>query len=156
MKYRTLEQIEHEADVYPSSCMSRRERLERWADALERRPARRLATIQGTEFGTKREREAMRADNSPLTVAFEEPALRAAGLRGDSVGDAVAFFGLSHGEVHHLVCYCHLGLTVTPGAVAGRVRTMARRVKASTWSPQRLVIAGMSATAAVGLFLLVV
>lgn len=154
MKYRTLEQMEHEADVHPGPGLSRRARLERWAELLERQPARRLSAIQGTEFGTRREREAKRADGSPLTVAFDDPVLRAAGLRGDGVGDAVDFFDLSHGEVHRLVCYCHYGLTVSAGTVATRLRALAREAEASTWSPQRMVVGGVSAAAALGLVLL--
>ena len=76
MKYESLEQIALEADVHPGTGMSRRERLERWAEVLERRPERQLCAIEGTEFGTRPEREAKRADNSPLTVAFEDPILR--------------------------------------------------------------------------------
>jgi hypothetical protein len=79
MKYKSLEQIAPDADVHPGLGMSRRERLERWAELLERQPNRRLSTIEGTEFGRRREREAKRADSSPLTVAFEDPLL---GLRG--------------------------------------------------------------------------
>jgi hypothetical protein len=127
MKYRSLEQIALEADVRRGLGMSRRERLERWAELLERQPNRRFSTIEGTEFGSRREREARRADHSPLSVAFEDPVLRAAGLRGDRVGDAVEFFDLSHGEVHRLVCYCHYGRTVAPRTVASRVRMMARQ-----------------------------
>jgi hypothetical protein len=82
MKYQSLEQIVLEADVHPGVNMSRRERLERWVELLERQPHRRLATIEGTEFGSRREREAKRADHSPVTVAFDDPVLRAAGLRG--------------------------------------------------------------------------
>ena len=116
MKYRSLEQIAPDADVHPGTGMSRRERLERWAELLEQQSERRLSTIEGIEFGDRREREAKRADNSPLTVACEDPILRAEGLRGDRVGDAVEFFDLSHGEVHRLVCYCHHGGTVSRGA----------------------------------------
>jgi len=100
MKYQSLEQIALEADVHPGIGMSRRERLERWAELLEGQPDRRLCAIEGTEFGGRRERDAKRADNSPLTVAFEDPVLRAEGLRSDRVGDAVEFFDLSHDEVH--------------------------------------------------------
>jgi hypothetical protein len=67
MKYQSLEQIALEADVHPGTGMSRRERLERWAELLERQPNRRLSTIEDTEFGSRREREAKRADSSPLT-----------------------------------------------------------------------------------------
>ena len=60
MKYQSLEQIALEADVHPGMGMSRRERLERWVELLERQPDRRLSTIEGTEFGSRREREAKR------------------------------------------------------------------------------------------------
>src|ERR671910_1782769 len=129
MKYRNLEQIAREADVHQALAMSRRDRLERWAELLAQQPERRLRAIGGTEFGTRRERRAKRAGDSPLTVAFEDPVLRAEGLRGDRVGDAVDFFNLSEGDVHHLVCYCHFGQTVSAGAVAARLRMMARRAE---------------------------
>ena len=154
MKYRSLEQISLEADVHPDAGMSRRERLERWAELLERQPKRRLSTIEGTEFGSRREREAKRADASPLTVAFEDPVLRAAGFRGDRVGDAVEFFDLTHGEVHRLVCYCHYGQTVSPGIVAARVRVIARQRERATVSSRAMVIDGLSAATAVGLVFL--
>jgi hypothetical protein len=151
MKYQSLEQIALEADVHPGIGMSRRERLERWAELLERQPNRRLSTIEGTEFGSRRERAAKRANHSPLTVAFEDPVLRAAGLRGDRVGDAVEFFQLSHGEVHRVVCYCHYGQTVAAGAVATRVRMMARQDERATLSSRGMVIGGLSPAAALGL-----
>jgi predicted protein tyrosine phosphatase len=154
MKYKSLEQIAPEADVHPGLGMSRRERLERWAELLERQPNRRLSTIEGTEFGRRREREAKRADSSPLTVAFEDPLLGVEGLRGDRVGDAVEFFDLSHDEVHRLVCYCHHGLTVSPGTVAARVRMMAQRNERATLSSRGMVIGGLSAAAALGLMFL--
>ena len=155
MKYQSLEQIALEADVlHPGIGMSRRERLERWAELLERQPNRRLSTIEGTEFGSRREREAKRSDDSPLTVAFEDPVLRAAGLRGDRVGDAVEFFDLSHDEVHRLVCYCHYGRMVSPGTVAARVRMMARQDEPATLSSRGMVIGSLAAAAAVGLMFL--
>ena len=154
MKYESLEQIALEADVHSGTGMSRRERLKRWAEVLERRPERQLCAIEGTEFGTRPEREAKRADNSPLTVAFEDPILRVEGLRGDRVGDAVEFFDLSHDEVHRLVCYCHHGLTVSPGTVAARVRMMARQDEPVTLSSRTIAIGGLSAAAALGLMFL--
>jgi predicted protein tyrosine phosphatase len=155
MKYRSLEQITLEANVHPGTGMSRRERLERWAELLEQQPDRRLCAIEGTEFGCRREREAKRADHSPLTVAFEDPVLRAEGLRGDRVGDAVEFFDLSHDEVHRLVCYCHHGLTVSPATVAARVRAMARQEQRATLSSRGMAIGGLSAAAALGLMFVV-
>lgn len=154
MKYKSLEQIAREADIHAGPALSRRQRLERWAKLLEQQPERRLSTIEGTEFGTRRERAAKRADNSPLTVAFEDPVLRAEGLQGDRVGDAIEFFNLSEGELHRLVCYCHYGLMIAPGTVASRLRIMARRAEASTLPPRRMIVGGLSAAAALGLVFL--
>jgi hypothetical protein len=154
MKYKSLEQIALEADVHPGAGMPRRERLERWAELLEQQPHRRLSTIEGTEYGSRREREAKRADHSPRTVAFEDPVLRAAGLRGDRVGDAVGFFDLSHNEVHRLVCYCHHGRTVSPDIVAARLRMIAQQGEAATLSSRGMVMGGPSAAAALGLLFL--
>jgi hypothetical protein len=154
MKCQSLEQIAPETDVHRGIDVSRRERLERWAQPLERQPNRRMSTIGGTEFGGRREREAKRADNSPLTVAFEDPVLRAEGLRSDRVGDEVEFFNLSHDEVHCLVCHRHHGLTVAPGTVAVRVRRMARQGKPATLSSLGMVIGGLSALTVLGLMFL--
>ena len=155
MKYRNLEQIAREADVHPTLSMSRRERLERWAELLAQQPERRLRAIGGTEFGTRRERRAKRADGSPLAVAFEDPVLRAEGLQGDRVGDAVDFFELSEGDVHQLVCYCHHGHTVSAGTVAARLRVMAQRVEAPALPARAVIAGGLSAAAALGLVVLV-
>jgi hypothetical protein len=114
-----------------------------------------LSTIDGTEFGFRRARRAKRADDSPLTVAFQDPALRAEGLRGDRVGDALDFFELSEGDVHHLVCFCHYGQPVSAGAVAARVRVMARRVVQLPAVSGRILLAGgLSAAAVLGLVIL--
>jgi hypothetical protein len=154
MKYQSLQQIALEADVHSGMGMSRRERLERWVELLEQRPHRRLSTIEGAEFGSRREREAKRADHSPLTVAFEDPVLRAAGLRGDRIGDAVEFFDLSHRELHRLVCYCHHGQTVSPGTLAAHVRMIAQPDGPVSLSSRGMIIGGLSAAAALGLVFL--
>lgn len=151
MKYRSLDQLVRDADVHPGTSMSRRERLERWAELLERQPERRLCAIEGTEFGGRRDREAKRADNSPLTVASADPVLRAEGLQGDRVGDAVRFFGLSHHDIHRVVCYCHHGATVSPGTVAACVRACAQRKDQATWSARGIAIGGLCAGSVVGL-----
>jgi hypothetical protein len=150
MKYTNLEQIAREADVHPAMGMSRRERLERWAEVLAQQPERRLRAIEGTEFGTRRERRAKRADGSPITMAFQDPVLRAGGLRGDSVGDAVDFFELSEHDVHHLICYCHHGHTVSAGAVAARLR----RAEAPPLPARTAIVGGLSVAAALGLAVL--
>jgi hypothetical protein len=89
MKCQSPEQIAPEADVHRGIDMSRRERLERWAQPLERQPNRRMSTIGGTEFGSPRDRQQKHADISPLTVTFEEPVPARCGAPGDRVGDAI-------------------------------------------------------------------
>ena len=108
MRYRSVAQLAGEADVLlEPPPLSRQARLERWAEALARQPGR-LRAVPEVEHGGRRERDARRADGSPLTVAYEDPVLRAAGLGGDTIGDAAAFFGLSHAQLHHLVCSCQV------------------------------------------------
>ncbi len=130
MELKTLQELKAIADIGPAQRqgrMSKRQRLERWAEVLELPPQRYLRSLYETEYTSRRRRYALREDNSPLTVAFEDPVLRAEGLRSDRYGDALKFFELSHGELHHIVCYCHHGPTMTPKAVACRVRAAAGR-----------------------------
>lgn len=125
MKYYALDQLQSVAEVnqgYPA--MSRRERLERWAEVLERNPHRLLSTLHQTEHQLASARAAMRADNSPISVAYYDTALRAAGLAGDSYGDAQLFFDLSDRELHEVICYCHFGSTVSSAAAAHCVRSL--------------------------------
>src|ERR671927_1951375 len=131
MLYRCLDRIAAEADVLTAPVspeLSRRERLERWAELLEREPGRRLPALHGIEYGTLRERAAYRADGSPLSVAYADPVLRAAGLGGDTVGDAAEVFGLSQEQLHLLLCFCHHGEMLTASAVAAQVRALTRQV----------------------------
>jgi hypothetical protein len=81
----------------------------------------------------------MRRDNSPFSVAFADPILRGEGLKNDTYGEAKRFFGLSDEELHHIVCYCHLGNSMRAGTAAGRVRAIvsiaspSRGLMARTW-----------------------
>ena len=63
-----------------------------------------------------------KADDSPLTIALNDTRLRAEGLAGDTVGDAVAFFGVREMELHNILCFCHHGATMSADAAAVRVR----------------------------------
>src|SRR5262245_13598280 len=103
------------AEVIRPQELSKKELLERWALALERREDAGLRTLRETEYKTAEEQSALREENSPLTVAFEDPILRSAGLTSDRLGDAARFFGLSHWQLHEVVCNCHFGETVAPG-----------------------------------------
>jgi hypothetical protein len=127
MEHKTFDQLRRVADIHAAErrSLSRRERLERWAEVLEREPSRRLRSLGEIEFKTKDERQVMRADGSPLTVAFQDPVLRAEGLASDRLGDAVAFFELSEGQAHRLLCSCMNGWSMLAGTTARRVRSIA-------------------------------
>ena len=131
MEHKTLDQIRKVADILPTWLsphpLSKSERLERWAEALEREGARRLKTLFEIESAPPAERAAIRADESPLAVAFNDPRLRAEGLSDDTVGAAVAFFGIEEMELHDILCSCHHGATMAADAVAARVRGAAMR-----------------------------
>jgi hypothetical protein len=130
MEHKTLDEIRDVADILPSWLrarpLSKRERLERWAWALEREGRRRLKTLVEIEYAPPTRRAAFRADNSPLSVAFSDPRLRAEGLAGDTVGDATAFFGISERQLHQILCSCYHGDTISAKAAATRVRVAAR------------------------------
>src|SRR5215207_5715339 len=125
MQHKTQEQLQRVAAVYPNEArpaMTRSERLERWAELLDRDPGRRLSTLSGTEYQPDDARDTMRSVGSPFSVAFEDPVLRAEGLAGDGYGDAKRFFELTDRQLHNIVCYCHHGTSMTAEAAAGRVR----------------------------------
>lgn len=105
-----------------SFTMSRRERLLRWVELLQELPGRRLRTLVETEFKPARERDAMRCDGTAISVAFDDPLLRAAGLGGDTYGDAKRFFELSDYQLHEIVCFCHLGCGISAGVAANLLR----------------------------------
>jgi len=56
--------------------------------------------------------------------------------------------------VHHLICYCHHGQTMSAGAVAAQLRTMARRAEAPALPSRTVIVGGLSVAAALGLVVL--
>jgi len=128
MRHTPVAEISRVADIHPVLArppMTRTERLERWAEELEREPDRVLTSIEEIEWQPEAERRAMRADNSALTVAFEDPVLRAEGLASDGLGDATAFFRLSEADAHFALCSCVYGQSMQAGVAARRVRMIA-------------------------------
>jgi hypothetical protein len=125
MKHAAHEQLREIAEVKPAEFLTRRERLERWAELLERDPSARLRTLEGTEWQLQIQKSSMRADGSPLTVAYKDPVLRATGLKDDTFGEAMRFFDLSEHDAHRIVCYCMHGRTVESHAAAKAVRAIA-------------------------------
>jgi hypothetical protein len=129
MKHQTLDQLQVVAEVEPLATfpiMTRNQRLERWAELLDRHPERSLGALAGTEYLTPAVREKTRGDGSPVTVAFEDPVLRALGLQNDTYGEAKRFFELTDWQLHNIVCDCHVGATMQARWAATRVRAVLR------------------------------
>jgi hypothetical protein len=120
-----LDRLSSVADVIPLPA-TRAQRLRRWRDLLRLQGDRLLRPLLHLEFRGPEDRLACRADNSPLALAFADPVLRAAGLRGDTVGHAESFFGLSSRETHYLLCDCHYLGAMGADRVARRVDVVAQ------------------------------
>jgi hypothetical protein len=127
MEHKPFIELQTVADLRPAEsrpCLTRHERLAHWAEALERDPERRLRPLHEIEWKRPQERRAVRADDSPLTVAYEDPVLRAEGLASDKLGDAMDFFELSERQAHLAFCSCHLGSSFEARLAASRVRAL--------------------------------
>jgi len=128
MKHQNIDELGAVAEIVPFETtrkLSRRERLERWADLLDANPGR-LNALTRIEYMGPRERPQARVDNSPLEVAFKDPILREDGLAGDRLGDAMAFFQLSDRQAHRLFCDCHYAGSMTGTGLAVRLRRVAQ------------------------------
>ena len=137
MKHQSLEELRVVAVVRtaPTPTMSREEKLRRWADLLEKKGGA-VASLFQTEYVSGAARPKIRADGSPISVAYADPTLREEGLAGDTYGDAVGFFALSHPAMHRVLCYCTGGHALSAVEVAQRIRAETRASPvcvASTW-----------------------
>jgi hypothetical protein len=127
MKHQTVERTRQVATVQSIRPMRPSQRLEHWANLLDRYVGPPLRPLRGTEYEPVNRRDAVCEYNSPLSVAYADPLLRAEGLEGDTYGHARAFFKLSDAALHELVCHCHYGPgSVSASEVASRVRRAAR------------------------------
>ncbi|WP_027168554.1 hypothetical protein [Mesorhizobium sp. WSM3224] len=140
MKHQTLDQLHAIADVKPLVPLkTKAEKIERWAELLDRNPLRCLTALTGTEYLYPSMRAEARAPGSPLTVAFEDPLLRASGLQSDTYGEARRFFELSDWELHEIVCSCHAGATMQASWAAGRVRRIITGNRIFAWLRSRIM-----------------
>jgi hypothetical protein len=122
------------------------ERLVRWGELLEQYEDGELDLLTDIEHTPLPARGSLRRNQSPISVAFADPQFRAQGLAGDSYGDAYDFFGLSHGRLHGIVCYCYYRSSrISPNEVANRVRETAKRAQ---WVDRMLAGAGLQGTRA--------
>lgn len=132
MQHKTIDETRKIAEVVTVSPMltDALERLERWASLLERTPEEKLSTLYQTEMASAQLRGVMRAQKSPIAVAFADPVLVQSGLRNDTFGEAKRFFDLSDHELHNVLCYCHFGQYVSAGTAAREVRQIVRNRRA--------------------------
>lgn len=140
MKHQTLNQLQTIAEVEPLSTypiMTRQQRIERWADLLAEYPDR-LGALTGTEHLKGKDRDAVRCEGSPITVAFDDPVLRALGLKDDTYGEAKRFFELTDWELHDVVCSCHVGTTMRGQWAAARVRRITGGNRLLKWLRERM------------------
>ena len=125
-EHQTLDQLKAVAEVdecYPNTLL-RTGRLARWAERLECSPHRRLFTLHETEHQSTQVRDDMRGDDTPISIAFRDPVLRASGMASDTYGEAKRFFELTDWQLHDVVCYCHFGETISAGTAARQVRSI--------------------------------
>jgi hypothetical protein len=145
MEYSTIEYLTKVARVRPEGArehrLLRRERLYRFADVLDRFRGR-VTLLTQAEYLPESERMLLRDDQSPLTLAFNDPVLRAEGLEGDHYGDAVRFFQLTQWEAHELLCDCHYTVPITSGKIARRARLIGNRQSlGELWERARIAFA---------------
>lgn len=146
MKHQNPSELELAAEAVPfgggNGTMSHSERLDRWVTLLDRHrgPVNALREI---EYLPLAERRLLRGENTPLTIAFQDPILRGAGLSGDRLGDAMDFFDISEDDAHHLFCDCHYHGTMTGAGLASRMRHhLDRANRPSLWSRVRDFVLG--------------
>ncbi len=122
MEFKSLADLRHIADVTPAAPkLTRDQKIALWVSALDRDPNRVLFPLPEIEWAPPAQRAGLRVDDSPLTIAFKDPALRAAGLVSDRLGDGLAFFDLTEAEAHDMLCSCRYGRTMTAGAASKRI-----------------------------------
>lgn len=132
MEYRTIAETKAVATVVPVETplkpMTQRQKLERWAEVVEKHRFSKVRMLHGIEYADDVKRRTMRADHSLFSIAYEDPVLRAQGLKGDTVGDAMDFFGINPKDLHMAACDCHYGSLVSSRVAAEMVSNMARRL----------------------------
>ena len=126
MEHKPLSELETIADVKRAETvfLTREQRLDRWIKALEAQPKRLLRPLYEIEYSPLDERRECRADNSPLTVAYEDPVFRAQGLQSDRLGDCMDFFAITERQMHYAFCSCHVGSSFDGKQAADRLRRL--------------------------------
>jgi hypothetical protein len=86
--------------------MTRLQKFQRWIEVLRQRGEERIANLRRLEYRDAATTAVYREENSILTVAANDPVLKDAGLKNDTVGEAKRFFELQDYELHSMSCNC--------------------------------------------------
>lgn len=143
MKHHNLDQLQALAKIDPDypQLMSREMRLQRWIERLEADPLRVLSTLHETEYLPQTTRDALRCNNSAISIAFSDPILRASGLQSDTYGEAKRFFELSDRQLHRIVCDCQFGAIVSSAKIARFIRVKHLESGTGFWARLRAIFA---------------
>jgi hypothetical protein len=146
MEHNPLVELQQIANLEFPDCLltDREQRLARWSKLLLANPERELRSLHEIEHLSASDRRACRSDDSPLSIAYNDPLLRSSGLKSDRVGDCTDFFGLTDDQMHHAFCSCHTGVRLTGAEAAARLqavvdRTHARHASGGLWQVLRRV-----------------
>jgi hypothetical protein len=129
MEHRPIAELKAVAEINfteSPKIMPREQRLRRWIGLLEGHPDRKFRSLHEIEHLPRPQQRECRADNSPLSLAYDDAVLRSAGLRSDRVGDCTDFFELTDRQMHHAFCSCHVGISLTGMQAAQRLHRLLR------------------------------
>ena len=136
MKHQSPDQLREAAAIVANklATLSHRERLNRWADLLQQQVGP-IEALYRIEYLSETDRRAYRGGpTTPLAIAFRDPVLRADGLAGDTLGDAMDYFAMDDEEAHRLLCDCHYMGALTGQNLASRIRRFAGTGGIMAWA----------------------
>ena len=138
MKRSDPQDMEVMAEPVAKLAMSKAERIERWADLLDKQEGR-VLPLPGIEYMTPEARRNLSGQHYPMTVAFADPVFRSLGLKGETLGESLEFFGMTDEDAHNIMCE-----SVSTGAsIAGRLRHFAKTGNSSNlWTHARRLFGG--------------
>ena len=109
--------------------LTRSDRLGRWADLVDREPARIFSLLPSTWAMSPEQRSVQSVCGSALELACRDPILRVAGLATMRVVEAQAFMALSDFELDRIVSSARRETRRDGLATGRRIRAVANRTR---------------------------
>jgi hypothetical protein len=125
METKTHEELAAMAVPSPALPTTSAEKLWRWACLLFAPGAEPVRLMDRLEYLSNGELALYHRAGSALAFAANDPVLRETGLRNDTAGEAMRFFGLTRHELHELACTCHQADSMTAAEFGRRVAILA-------------------------------